>query len=214
MAKENRNGNRKPRDKRTPLRVPDLGYYVIVTDTQATERLYFEGIKDSIREDLRDRLVIKVFQSSTANLIEDCKGQYVYDPIYREPWIVFDRDQVVDFDRIIAHANAEGIKVGWSNPCFEVFLFGYFGRIPAIDNSVKCCKEFSDLYKRITHKSYSKSDKDLYKTLCRYGDEEGAIKKSREKYANCVRSGYEIPSKMCPCNTVYELVAEIRGKAK
>lgn len=32
---------------------------------------------------------------------------------------MFDRDQVKDFDEIIAHADACGINAGWTNPCIE-----------------------------------------------------------------------------------------------
>ena len=33
MAKKDRTGNRKTRDQRKQFRVPELGYYLIVTDT-------------------------------------------------------------------------------------------------------------------------------------------------------------------------------------
>lgn len=38
MAKKDRTGNRKTRDQRKQFKVPELGYYLIVTDTEATER--------------------------------------------------------------------------------------------------------------------------------------------------------------------------------
>lgn len=37
MAKKDRTGNRKKRDQRKQFKVPELGYYLIVTDTEATE---------------------------------------------------------------------------------------------------------------------------------------------------------------------------------
>ncbi len=46
-----RAGKRKDRNKRVGKRVPELGYYLIVTDT---EENYFEGLRDSIPEELRD----------------------------------------------------------------------------------------------------------------------------------------------------------------
>ncbi len=33
------------------------------------------------------------------------------------PWIVFDCDEIKDFDEIVREAEKKGIGVGWSNPC-------------------------------------------------------------------------------------------------
>lgn len=41
MAKENRTGNRKPREQRRLMKSPELGYYLVVTDTKGTERCFF-----------------------------------------------------------------------------------------------------------------------------------------------------------------------------
>ena len=38
MARKDRTGNRKTREQRKQFKVPELGYYLIVTDTEATER--------------------------------------------------------------------------------------------------------------------------------------------------------------------------------
>ena len=40
MAKKDRTGNRKTREQRKQFKVPELGYYLIVTDTEATERCF------------------------------------------------------------------------------------------------------------------------------------------------------------------------------
>lgn len=47
MARNERTGNRKTREQRNKIRVPELGYYLIVTDTEATERCYFKGLRES-----------------------------------------------------------------------------------------------------------------------------------------------------------------------
>ena len=56
-------------------------------------------------------------------------------------WIVFDRDQVIGFDEIISEAEKKGIQVGWSNPCFEIWMYAYFGAMPAIQDSWTCCSD-------------------------------------------------------------------------
>lgn len=214
MARKDRNGNRKTREQRRTHRVPEMGYYLIVTDTEATERIYFNGIYESLPEKVKGKLVIRVIETKTKKLVEECKEFALYDPQYRIPWIVFDRDKVVNFNDIIRKAEAEGVSVGWSNPCFEIWLFGYFGNIPAIEQSWICCDEFGKLYKKKTGQEYDKADSNLYKQLCKYGDEDQAIRLSELKINQAVKDGLEKPSQMYSCNTVYKLVDIIRTKVK
>ena len=212
MARGDRTGKRQTRDQRAPKRIPEMGYYLVVTDTEATERCYFNGLHDSLPTDMKTKLVIKVVETKTQNLIEKCRELTACEAQYRIPWIVFDRDQVQNFDQIIKAAEKEGIHVGWSNPCFEIWMFGYFGNVPAIRESWTCCDRFGDVYEKRTGQKYSKADEDMYQRLCRVGDEENALRQARLKYDQCKRDGKDIPSEMWPCTTVQELVGEIRRK--
>lgn len=91
-----------------------------MTDTEETEKNYFEGLKNSIPEDVRSRIVIKVERAkNTYNLIEHTMELLHMQAQQRIPWIVLDRDQVKDFNGIVQTAEKNGINVGWSNPCFE-----------------------------------------------------------------------------------------------
>ena len=212
MAKKDRTGNRKTREQRKQLKVPELGYYLIVTDTKATERCFFTGLHKTLPDDVRNKLVIKVIEEKTRTMIDKCLELSVYDAQYRVPWIVFDRDQVQEFDEIIAEAAAKGIQVGWSNPCFEIWMYAYFGSMPAIQDSWTCCSEFGRVYEAKTGQKYSKADKQMYGKICKAGDEDRAIKIAQQKVEQCIRDGKTKPSKMCPCTTVHELVREIKRK--
>ena len=54
MAKKDRTGNRKNREQRKQFKVPELRYYLIVTDTEATERCFFiESLSKLSRQRLR-----------------------------------------------------------------------------------------------------------------------------------------------------------------
>ncbi|MCD7883626.1 MAG: RloB family protein [Lachnospiraceae bacterium] len=214
MARKDRTGNRKPRDQRMVKRVPEMGYYLVVTDTEATERCYFTGLHDSLPENVKKKLVIKVIETKTQNLIQKCLEMTAYEAQYRIPWIVFDRDQVQNFDQIIRDAKKAGINVGWSNPCFEIWMYAYFGSMPVIQESWVCCSRFGELYKTRTGQDYSKSDADMYKRLCEFGDEEKALKLAEDKYEQCIREGKRLPSEMFPATMVYELVGEIKRKVK
>ena len=138
MAKKDRTGNRKKRDQRKQFKVPELGYYLIVTDTEATECCFFTGLHQALPEDVRNKLVIKVVETKTRTMIDKCLELTAYDAQYRIPWIVFDRDQVQGFDEIIKEAEDKGVQAGWSNPCFEIWMYAYFGSMPAIQESWTC----------------------------------------------------------------------------
>lgn len=214
MARKDRTGNRKSRSQRSLLRTPEMGYYLVVTDTEATERCFFMGLHDSLPEEIKKKLVVKVVETKTQNLIQKCLEMTAYEAQYRIPWIVFDRDQVPNFDQIIGDAEKVGIHVGWSNPCFEIWMFAYFGSMPAIQESWTCCSKFGELYKSKTGQLYSKADSDMYKRLREYGNEEKALRVADQKYKQQIREHKTVPSQMFPATTVHELVGEIRGKAR
>ena len=212
MAKKDRTGNRKTRDHRKQFKVPELGYYLIVTDTEATERCFFTGLHQALPEDVRNKLVIKVVETKTRTMIDKCLELTAYDAQYRTPWIVFDRDQVQGFDGIIKEAEDKGIQVGWSNPCFEIWMYAYFGSMPAIQDSRNCCSDFGRVYESKTGQKYSKADEQMYGKIYKVGDEEKAIQIAQQKLEQCKREGKTMPSEMCPCTTVHELVGEIKRK--
>ena len=91
MSKQERNGQRKSRAQLSRHRSPELGYYIIVTDTKETEQNYMYGLRDSIPKELQGRLVTKVKETRTCNLIEEALTQASLYPQYGEIWIVFDK---------------------------------------------------------------------------------------------------------------------------
>ena len=185
MTRENRRGKRKTRDQRIKRKLPELGYYLIVTDTEATERCYFNGLHEYLPEDVRDKIVIKVVETKTAKLVDKCKELTAYDAQYRIPWIVFDRDRVVNFDKIIKEAENNGIQVGWSN-------------------------DFGHTFKNKTGIEYSKADDKIYSRLIKTGDELNAIKVAERKLNECKNRGEVKPSEMYPATTVHELIKIIK----
>ena len=212
MAKIDRSGIRKNREQSRKLKIPKLGYYLIVTDTEATERCFFTGLHQSLKVGIRNKLVIKVIETKTRIMIDKCLELTAYDAQYRVPWIVFDRDKVKDFDEIIFEAESKGIKVGWSNPCFEIWLHAYLGSMPAVQDSWNCCAEFGRRYEKMIGQKYLKADEKMYAKLYKAGNEEKALQIARQKLEQCIREGKTKPSEMCPCTTVHELVGEIKSK--
>lgn len=213
MARGERTGNRQPRGK-TRQRVPDLGYYYIVTDAKETERNYMDGLRDSLPVTVRDRIVITVRQTDIANMVTEAMNAAAMQPQYAEPWIVFDRDQVQNFDNIIKQAKSKGINVGWSNPCIEIWFHAYFGSMPVCDGSVKCVSILESEYKKQTKKKYKKNNTNIYAELCKFGDEQRAIAIAKAKLEEHSRDCKLKESEMNPVTGLHVLVDEIRGKVK
>lgn len=212
MARVERNGNRKTREQLAKCRIPELGYYFIITDTKETEQNYILGLRNSIPQPLQSKLVIKVIKTKTQNLVEQALNLVSLHPQYGEPWIIFDRDQVQNFDDIIREAKEQGINVGWTNPCIEAWFSAYFGTMPTYVDSVACCDGFRKTFEDATKQKYIKSDPEIYKKLSHYGDEKKAIRLAQQKSTEHLRNGKDKPSEMIPCTTVHLLVQEIRDK--
>lgn len=209
---DRRAGKRKDRNQRMGQRVPELGYYLIVTDTEETEKNYFEGLRDSIPAELKDRLIIKVEKVKTVELVKRALELVGKESQYRIPWIVFDRDQVKGFDEIIWTAEKNGVHAGWSNPCFEIWMYAYFGEMPVIRESYTCCDRFADKFEKVTRQKYYKNDRDVYRKLVQYGDFEQAVVLAERSLKKCVDDGKKLPSEMWPACMVQRLVAEILKK--
>lgn len=212
MANLERNGSRKIRRQLFKQRIPKLGYYFIVTDTKETEQNYMFGLRNSIPPELQGKLVIKVVKTKTKNLVEEALNLASLNPQYGEIWIIFDRDQVQNFDEIISEAITKGIIIGWTNPCIEEWFSAYFGAMPTYANSVSCCNGFEQIFERNAHQKYVKSDLAIYEKLNRFGNEEKAIRIATQKMHDHRIQGKYKPSEQIPGTTVHLLVDEIKSK--
>lgn len=209
MADKNRRkGQRKPRSQHSKKRVPNLGYYYIITDAKETEKNYLYGLRDAIPEELKGRLVIKVSKTSTENLVDEADSLANLAPQYSQHWIVFDRDRIKNFDEIIAQAKQKNICVGWSNPCIEIWFSAYFGTMPTYHDSVACCKGFEKTFEKFAKQEYKKSDSKIFEKLSLFGDQKQAIRIAKQKLRE-KREGCNKPSDMCPATTLHLLVDEI-----
>ena len=209
---ECRAGKRKDRNKRVGTRTPLLGYYLIVTDTEETEKNYFDGLRESLPEELKNRLVIKVEKAKTIELVNRALELTSKDPQVRIPWIILDRDEVKNFDDIIRDAKNSGVGVGWSNPCFEIWMYAYFGEMPIIEKSVRCCEKFAEKFVKKTKQKYYKNDRNIYRKLLEHGDEKVAIQIAEKRYQECEDNEKTKPSKMYSTSTVFQLIRDIKNK--
>ncbi|MDR1699957.1 MAG: RloB family protein, partial [Lachnoclostridium sp.] len=112
----------------------------------------------------------------------------------------------------IADAEKQGVSTGWSNPCLEIWFHSYLGDMPINSTSTQCINVFEAAFQKQTGQKYDKSDKSIYRKLCKVGDEENAIKTAKFRY----QQHYDLlkPSKMLSTTTLYLLIDEIKSKIK
>lgn len=199
------------RKKRTQTRVPRLGYYLIITEGQKTEKHFFDGLRDSLPKSVQDNITIKTITTDTKSLIYRVRDIQATSAEFRLTWVVFDKDENKNFDSLIKQIEDLDAYVGWSNPCFEIWLNAYFGEMPNYRNSTSCCVGFAKTFKTKTGKDYKKNDSEIYEILKENGDEENAISVAELKLKEAQGKSNK-PSEMRPATTVYKLVQEIREK--
>ena len=111
---------------------------------------------------------------------------------------------------IVESAKENGINVGWSNPCIEIWFHAYWETMPAYIDSQNCCSGFDSLFTKKVGHPYNKNDTQIYNKICCYGNESKAIKYAKTRHTNYDEKAK--PSKMNPCTTVYLIVEEINSK--
>ena len=127
---------KKKREKRKhEFITPRANSFLIITEGEKTEPLYFKGIQNLIKEkiggaiDVVEAPIIDIHGEgkATGKLIE-LADEIVKDAkiMYQNIWIVFDKDDFEDFDNAIKVGESKGYKIAWSNQSFEYWLYMHF----------------------------------------------------------------------------------------
>ncbi len=187
--------------------------YLILTDGEKTEKYYFEGLRDDLS---KKRIRIKVIpkKAKTIQKLVDIAHQECRNEEYALVAIVVDRDEIKDFDQKVSKTNSlkiykKDVMVGWSNPCIETWLSAYFGPFISGNTSQECIEKFKRLFKQKTGHEYTKTNKDLYSLLTKWGKEEEAIKRAEKLMKQHKEIGRLNPSKQIPGTTVHEVLKAI-----
>lgn len=214
---KNRRAARKKRDH--DFRAPKANSYLIVTEGKKTEPLYFGGLKEKILEfvggtvDIVDIPQIDIHGegSSTEKLIEITE-EYVSKAkiIYQNIWVLFDKDDFTDFDSAVDLGKSKGYSVGWSNQCFEYWIFLHFEYSDSDLHRSQWNKKLNDLFKmhHLTEHGYKKNLANLYTLLDSIDGVTTAIKNAKHRMTD-YREGIDKPSEISPGTTVYLLVEQL-----
>jgi len=151
---KNKNMNKKFSRKRN-IRKPYKWIYIF-TEGQKTEPIYFEAKKKEIRKN-NIKIEITGTARNTLDLVNfalDFVREEKVDLNEDDCWVVFDKDSFKkDFDNSIEKAESNGLKVAYSNECFELWLLLHFDFL----NSAIGRKEYSKKLTRKLEKKYSKN---------------------------------------------------------
>lgn len=207
---EGRVGRNAPkRSLRKPTRKSHIGFVTIIVDTNETEKNYFTGLRESLPNG--NQITIKRAKKTEEIVSFAYEYKRCSSPA-AEIWLVFDKDELVVFDKIIEEAENYGFKVAWSNPCFEIWLHAYFGEMPSSKDSQQCVRHFKEKFKRTVGREYAKNDARIYATLEKFGSysqaDQLAERKLRE--AKNVCGDDSRPSLLAPASCVFELVRQLK----
>lgn len=212
---------REDRKKRKhEFKMPRANSFLIVTEGQRTEPLYFKGLQKLIKEkiggavDIIENPVIDIQGKgcSTGKLIEITE-QIVKDAkiVYQNIWVVFDKDDFEDFDAAIEEGIAKGYKVAWSNQAFEYWLYLHFSYADSALHRNDWSRKLNEMFKKynLGNGSYQKNYEDIYDMVNIYDGVNTAIKNAKRRMEDFDRNK-DKPSEYDPGTTVYKLVEELK----
>lgn len=201
------------------FKTPKTNSFLIVTEGECTERLYFEGMQKLILEKVGGKIDVKPVIDihgkgrATEKLIEATdkivKNAAIF---YQNIWVVFDKDENDDFDKAIEDGKSKGYNIAWSNQSFEYWLYLHFNYSDAALHR----KLWEDKLKKIFvdnhlgNGTYEKNYEDIYNTVNIYDGVNTAINNAKRRM-----SGFDErrtkPSEYDPGTEVYKLVEQLKA---
>ena len=197
---------------------PKVNSFLIVSEGEKTEPCYFEGIAKTISESFGDGISVekpiidtrgegKCTVSLVNAAVSIAKKAHI---MYEHQWVVFDKDDFLDFDEAIELAEKSGFKVAWSNQSFEFWLYLHFNYCDSALHRDDWVKKLNELFVSggISPEGYKKNDPRIFEIVSSYGSLESAV-----SFATGIRKKHSKklpPSKQDPCTTVDQLIRELK----
>ena len=206
-------------ERKIESKTPKPNSFLIVSEGTKTEPYYFDGLAKYINK-LYDSKSIKTEQptietcgegKNTKSLVEETSKIVSRSPIiYEQVWVVFDKDDFNDFDDAIRLAENNGFKVGWSNQCFEYWIYLHFYYSDSALHRSDWYAKLDEIFKNnnISNGGYEKNLSDIFDIVIKYGSIKFAITNAirvENSHKNIAQ-----PSKKDPCTTVYKLIQELK----
>lgn len=199
---------------------PKANSFLIVTEGERTEPLYFKGIQKLIKEKIGGMIdVIEIplidihgegcatgkLLEITERIVKEAKV------IYQNIWVVFDKDEFEDFDQAIQDGSNKGYKMAWSNQSFEYWLYLHFHYSDVALHRDVWNEKLDSIFEQyqLGDGTYQKNYKDIYKLVNSFDGVNTAIKNSKRRMAS-FKEGVDKPSEYDPGTMVYKLVQELK----
>lgn len=199
---------------------PKANSYLIVTEGERTELLYFKGLANLIQEkvggavDIVEVPVIDIHGQgcATGKLIE-ITDQIVKKSriIYQNIWVVFDKDDFEDFDQAINSGVDQGYNIAWSNQSFEYWLYLHFYYSDSALHRDNWTNKLNDIFKQfeLGDGTYKKNYENIYDLVNRYDGVNTAIKNAKRRMSDFEKSGKKA-SEYDPGTKVHILVENLK----
>jgi hypothetical protein len=206
------------RERKKEFRTPKPNSFLIVSEGEKTEPLYFEGLANYINQkfgkgiDVEKPIInTKGEGKGTVSLVNAAEKLVARASfLYSQVWIAFDKDDFQDFDQAVTLAEQKGYRVAWSNQSFEYWIYLHFNYSDSALHRHDWVDKLSKLFKekKISPKGYEKNDSDVF-----------AIVTARNGLKNAVNNALKIeraydsrmkPSQQDPCTKVHHLILELK----
>lgn len=199
---------------------PKANSFLIVTEGKRTEPLYFRGLVKKIENkiggniDVYEMPIIDINGEgcATNKLIEKTE-QLVSQAkiIYQNIWVVFDKDDFLDFDEAVDLGEKRGYQVAWSNQSFEYWLYLHFDYSDSALHRRDWNEKLSEIFQeyQLGDGKYHKNCENIYDLVNTYNGVDTAIKNAKRRMENFDEKKCK-PSKYDPGTTVYILVEQLK----
>lgn len=213
---------REARKKRKhEFKQPKANSFLIVTEGERTEPLYFKGMQKLIREkiggvvDVVEMPVIDIYGKgcATEKLLE--KTDEIVNRaniLYQNIWVVFDKDDFEDFDQAIKDGVDKGYKVAWSNQSFEYWIYLHFNYSDSALHRNDWNEKLDFIFEQyhLGDGTYQKNYEDIFNMVNCYDGVNTAVKFAKRRMEN-FHEGKDKASEYDPGTTVYQLVEALKS---
>lgn len=215
---------KKQREKRmarkSKIRTPQPDSFLIITEGEKTEPYYLNGLVQLIKTkhggnlnvERVPRVDVHGAGCSPTRLVEKAEELVNKAKImYQEVWIVFDKDDFLDFDDAIELAKEKGFSVAWTNQSFEYWLFLHFNYSDAALHRDDWLKKIDECFQEHHLGRYEKNLVNLYELVSADGRVEIAIENAKRRMSGFKKTQ---PSSYDPGTKVHLLVEKLLGYLK
>lgn len=201
-------------------KTPKANSFLIVTEGEMTEPLYFKGLQKLIKEKVGGRVdvieapLIDIYgEGCTTGKLIEITERIVKDAkvIYQNIWVVFDKDDFGDFDQAIKDGTNKDYKIAWSNQSFEYWLYLHFHYSDAALHRDVWNEKLDSIFEQyqLGDGIYKKNYENIYNLADSFDGVNIAIKNAKRRMAS-FRDGIDKPSEYNPGTMVHKLVQELK----